>query len=51
MDRTRTPRKTLELIFRGEKPMGQPRTRWCSRALINIRKRGKSWIETGEEEL
>jgi hypothetical protein len=51
MDRTRTPRKTLKLIFKEEKPMGQPRTRWFSLALEGVKKRGKSWIENGDEKL
>jgi hypothetical protein len=49
MDRTRIPRRVLELKFLGDRSLGQHRTGWFSQVQEGIKKRGKSWqkIEKG----
>jgi hypothetical protein len=33
MDRTRIPRRALELKFKGKRPMGRPSIRWFSQVI------------------
>jgi hypothetical protein len=51
MDRTRKPRRTLKLKFKGKRPMGQPRTTWFSQVLEDMKNREKSWQEIRKERL
>jgi hypothetical protein len=48
MDRSRIPRRALELQFKIKRPMEYPRRRWV---LEDTKKRRKSWQEIEKETL
>jgi hypothetical protein len=51
VDRTRGTRRASELEFKGERSVGLPRVRQFNKALGDIKKRGESWQEIGNERL